>query len=427
MLSWECAELRFPWFRHRFLLRRRLDRLFLDLPDAAFRRAVGRGHWPPYSLRAFVGGAQGFEDAGKWFVDEFWRLGLLARGIRILDIGCGCGRVAYGLATDARLREWDIRYTGMDVDAASVAWCQTHITPKNERFLFYHADCGNPSYNPAGAEAAGGYSFPHPGGSFDLVLLTSVFTHLLESDLRHYLAEVSRLLAPGGVAYATYFLYNSGADAAAGISRHGIPFPFVRQHHAVNRQDYPTNAVAYEESFVRRVADGLGLRVIEPVRYGVQDLIVLTKIPAEKDQAELVSGWHVLEKDGSRWTERAFTVRITPPPPGQIKLRFRFYLPEILFQPGQPVRLSATAEGVLLGIYEYESPGEYVYAADVMAASTGVPISIRFELSIAYGPSAIDERELGLLAGFASGTGPLPRRLQPFQFQPTQFGGVGAN
>src|SRR5215212_3686620 len=114
--------MRFPWFRHRFLFRRSLDRLFLDLPDAVFRRVVGRGHWPPYSLRAFVGGAQGFEDAGNWFVNELCRLGLLGRGTRILDIGCGCGRVAYGLATDERLRELDIQYVGMDVDAASVAW-----------------------------------------------------------------------------------------------------------------------------------------------------------------------------------------------------------------------------------------------------------------------------------------------------------------
>ena len=38
--------LRIPWFRHRFLLRRKLDRFFLDVPDALYRRAVGRGHWP---------------------------------------------------------------------------------------------------------------------------------------------------------------------------------------------------------------------------------------------------------------------------------------------------------------------------------------------------------------------------------------------
>src|SRR5437868_15178491 len=109
-----AVGLRIPWFRHRFLLCRNLDRLFLDVPDALYRRAVGRGHWPPYSLRAFVGGAQGFEEAGKWFVDELWRLGLLGRGTRILDIGCGCGRVAYSLATDERLAGLNIRYTGMD-------------------------------------------------------------------------------------------------------------------------------------------------------------------------------------------------------------------------------------------------------------------------------------------------------------------------
>lgn len=404
-----AGGLRIPWFRHRFLLRRKLDRLFLDVPDALFRRAVGRGHWPPYSLRAFVGGAQGFEETGQWFVDELWRLGLLGRGTRILDIGCGCGRVAYSLATDERLAGLNIRYTGMDIDADCVAWCRAHITPKNESFDFYHADCGNVSYNPNGAEAAGGYSFPHAADSFDVVLLTSVFTHLLEPDLRHYLAEVSRVLAPGGVAYATLFLLDSAA-----FGRHGIRFPFVRGHCAVNREDFPTNAVAYEEAFVRSTVEGVGLRVIEPFRYGLQDLVLLTKPPLE--DVVLVRGWHALDQ-GLRWTERSFEVRMTAPRSGPLSLRFRFYLPEILFPAGQPVRLSATADGVRLVTAAYAGPGEYLYVAEVLAASVNTDISICFALDTWYGPSSIDERELGLLVAFTSASEPLPRRLQPFQLR----------
>ena len=54
-------------------------------------------------------------------------------------------------------------------------------------------------------------------------------------------------------------------------------FLFVRGHFAVNREDYPTNAVAYDEAFVRELIQRVGLRVIEPVQYGVQDLILLTR------------------------------------------------------------------------------------------------------------------------------------------------------
>src|SRR5579884_2831753 len=123
-----------PWFRRRFTARRQLDRIFLDFPDLLWRAATGRRHWPPYSLRAFVGGAQGFDAVGAWFLNEFRSLGLFAAGTRILDIGCGCGRLASALAGDAALRTLGVQYTGMDVDAAAVRWCARHITPANPRF-----------------------------------------------------------------------------------------------------------------------------------------------------------------------------------------------------------------------------------------------------------------------------------------------------
>jgi SAM-dependent methyltransferase len=269
--------MKIPWLRRNFLARRWLDRMFLDAPDYAMRAVTGRSHWPPYSLRAFVGGAQRFDEVGRWFLEEFRRLDLFRRGSAILDIGCGCGRLAYTLATDEALRELEVSYAGMDVDRSSISWCQRHITPLNPRFVFYHADCYNPSYNPAGTIATARYRFPHEDSSLNLVLMTSVLTHVLEEDLRHYLDEVFRLLAPGGIAYASFFLYQNAAEAAAGMERHGIAFPFSKGHLALNREDYPTNAVAYDEAFVRSVVRNTGLRVVEPARYGIQDLLLLER------------------------------------------------------------------------------------------------------------------------------------------------------
>jgi SAM-dependent methyltransferase len=266
-----------PWLRRNFRARRWLDRLFLDLPDFAIRASMGRSHWPPYSLRSFVGGAQRFDEVGNWYLGEFRALGLLQPGTRMLDIGCGCGRLAYALAIDPTLRELAITYTGMDVDRASITWCRRRIAPLNPHFDFYQADCYNPSYNPQGTIPASRYTFPHPDSSFHFILLTSVLTHVLEEDLGRYLSEISRLLSPRGVAYASFFLFQDGQEAAAGLQRHGIRFPVVRGHYAVNREDYPTNAVAYQEAFVRRAAKDVGLRVIEPTRYGVQDVLLLER------------------------------------------------------------------------------------------------------------------------------------------------------
>ena len=194
-----------------------------------------------------------------------------------MDIGCGCGHLAYALATDAALRELEIVYTGMDVDRAAIRWCQRNISPQNPRFTFYHADCYNSSYNQRGAIAAANYRFPHADASFQLILLTSVCTHVLDQELRHYMEEIARLLAPGGIVYATFFLYETSEEVTAGIARHGIAFPFVRGHCAVNREDYPANAVAYNEAFVRKLVQRAGLRVIEPTRYGVQDVLLLSR------------------------------------------------------------------------------------------------------------------------------------------------------
>lgn len=269
--------MKFRWFRRSFIGRRWLDRCFLDIPDAVLRTLTGRGHWPPYSLRAFVGGAHNFDRVGAWFLNEFKGRSLFSRGDRVLDIGCGCGRLAYALATDSDVIASELTYVGMDVDPSGVRWCARHITPKNPKFTFFQADCYNASYNPHGKIAAANYRFPFPDGSFEVILLSSVLTHVFAPEMRQYISEAARLLVPGGQAYTSFFLYNSAKEAAAGSTRHGIAFPFEREGYALHCEHYPSNAVAYQEDYVRAIVDQLGLCVREPALYGIQDVLYLTK------------------------------------------------------------------------------------------------------------------------------------------------------
>lgn len=399
--------------RHNFIVRKRLERLLLDLPDAAWRRATGRGHWPPYSLRAFVGGARDFDQAGRWFAGELARLGLLTRETRLLDVGCGCGRLAYPLATDEPLRELGIRYQGMDIDPAAVRWCRRHITPRNPGFRFDHADVYNRSYHPRGARRAEEYAFPYPDASFDLILLTSVFTHLLEPELRNYLSEVSRLLAPGGVAYASFFLFNTAAEAAEGSPRHGIRFPFARGNAACNREDFEENAVAYPEPFIRDTAAALALGVVEPVAYGTQDIVIFEKQSVAEPR--LGSGWHALEEGRWRWTERVFEVALPPLPEQPWELRFRF------FQPDAAVgvrRLTAWAQGEPLASAVCDGSGEYLLAIRLDTLAGSRDAVLRFELDQAIPGSSGDTRELGVQVAFHAPP-PLQRRLQPFVLGPS--------
>ena len=104
------------------------------------------------------------------------------RGARVLDFGCGAGRVLRHLAED--LGD-DCELHGADIDEPSIEWLETHASPPLHPVL-----C---SEHPG---------LPHPDGTFDLVYALSVFTHIAE-HWAGWLAELHRVLAPGGLLLAT--------------------------------------------------------------------------------------------------------------------------------------------------------------------------------------------------------------------------------
>ena len=300
----------------------------------------------------------------------------------------------------------------MDIDKASVEWCLRHITPLHAGFTFYHADCRNASYNPHAPGNAGTYRFPHLDSSFELILLTSVLTHLMEHELRHYLNEVARLLTPGGVAYASLFLYGSVEGLSAESHRHAATFPCFHGHYAVNREDHPANAIAYQEEFVREVARQAGLSVIEPTHYGIQDVLLFTKRMDPAVPEALGEGWFEEENECWRWTKRIFVVYVKRPR-GASVLRFRFRLPSAVVQEIGIIRLKAFIDGVILPECEYSSAGEHMYVQQLPEAAQEDIVAVKFELNQTYGPKPGDPRELGVQVAFWSRCGTTLRELCP--------------
>jgi SAM-dependent methyltransferase len=148
------------------------------------------------SLRTNVGSPS---LVGNLFVADAWSL-VLGRFLRadstVLDIGCGCGRMARTLVYHPYIRH----YTGFDVIRENVEWCRRTIVPlANGRFEFHSLDVFSAAYNPSGALKATDVVFPVADGSITFAFAGSVFTHLLEDDARHYLREVRRTLAPDGI------------------------------------------------------------------------------------------------------------------------------------------------------------------------------------------------------------------------------------
>jgi SAM-dependent methyltransferase len=231
----------------------------LDARDAVLRR---RDPLTPPRRLGFVGSGD-FRTAGDEFRELFVSLGGLSPDEDVLDVGSGVGRGAIGLTGWLRGR-----YEGIDVVRRGIEWCQQAITPRYPNFHFQVADVYNRHYNPVGRSPAGEYRFPFEDDSFDFVLLTSVFTHLLPADRDNYISEIARVLRPSGRCFATFFLLNGEARRSMEDARGPLNFRFSRPGYWTDNERIPEAAVAYEEADVREELEHNGLR-IGTVRYGV--------------------------------------------------------------------------------------------------------------------------------------------------------------
>lgn len=138
---------------------------------------------PPARLRVAVSGIADpvdHLDAGRRSaraIDLFLeRSDLAVREIgSLLDFGCGSGRVA---------RQWaelpGIAVHGCDYNADAIAWCQDHLS---------FADWKVNQLAPP---------LPYADDGFELIYGLSVFTHFPEELQGRWMAELRRVLAPGG-------------------------------------------------------------------------------------------------------------------------------------------------------------------------------------------------------------------------------------
>jgi SAM-dependent methyltransferase len=234
----------------------------LDPIDAAARAINNKQRLPPFHLRREVGDPSAFESSGAEFLAYCKLLGGLRPDGRVLDIGCGCGLMA--LFLEEYLAETG-SYLGIDVQAEPVRWCQSHITSRSPNFRFAHLDVANQRYNPRGKSAA--MSIPADDRAFDLVIVKSVFTHVLPHDVESYLPEISRVLDDGGRCLASWFLFTPGAPSSE-RPRGALTFDFGGDACRYQSQRSPETAVAYAEPYVRCLLERHGLTLLAPVYPG---------------------------------------------------------------------------------------------------------------------------------------------------------------
>lgn len=103
-------------------------------------------------------------------------------GKRVLDFGCGVGRMLRQFAPEAEEAE----FWGCDLDRPSIDWLSENLVPPFRVF--------------ESTEAAG---LPQEDGYFDLIYAFSVYTHFT-GNWAAWLFEHHRVLADGGLLFATF-------------------------------------------------------------------------------------------------------------------------------------------------------------------------------------------------------------------------------
>jgi ubiquinone/menaquinone biosynthesis C-methylase UbiE len=123
---------------------------------------------PPEHLRDGVSEGELYA-IGEELVARAKREAGLNPSSRVLEIGCGVGRIAWPLGRELGP---DGSYDGIDADREKIEWCANGLSLDPQRMRFHHLEPG---------------VLPFPDGAFTLIIASE-----------NHRDEITRLLAAGG-------------------------------------------------------------------------------------------------------------------------------------------------------------------------------------------------------------------------------------
>ena len=128
----------------------------------------------------------------------------LTRDSRLLDWGCGAGRLAIGVREHlGRIAD----YHGVDVQPELIDWAADNLAGPGYRFTC--VDVSNERYNPDGTPDRTLAAEPE---SVDVLYAYSVLSHMNDVDTPAYLRLIAAALSPVGKAFVTCFVEEDVPD-----------------------------------------------------------------------------------------------------------------------------------------------------------------------------------------------------------------------
>ena len=228
------------------------------ITDAAFRNER-LFPLPPPELRFRVAGDPGadrFVRVGAETVDNL-NACLASVGYSldsfeaILDFGAGCGRTLIPISR--RLPR--ARLYAVDTDHDAIEWCQRNLSTVESR--------SNAAQPP----------LPFDDGYFDLIYAVSVFTHLGPAMEQQWLAELKRVLRPGGIAVLTVYsaatIESCAAETMREVEERGIVLKESRKLEGFFPLWYQTS---FRSKAYTRQVFGQYLPILEYLPRGMGDL-----------------------------------------------------------------------------------------------------------------------------------------------------------
>jgi SAM-dependent methyltransferase len=180
-----------------------------------------------------------FDQTGKLVLEQLISLGF-KQNSKILDLGCGTGRLATQLLP--YLGEQG-EYYGCDISPEVIEFCRKRYSRSNFHFLTNQMKKIPLSL----------------GANFDFIWCYSVFTHIFPDEMVCLLQECKRLIRPQGLLLASYYI--AGREPAF-LKR-------VKSFYG-NR-----DRMEYGDDFLREIISEQGLFVLDTISIQKQPIFVL--------------------------------------------------------------------------------------------------------------------------------------------------------